>query len=189
MCITQYNVATNTHGCSIILGFIIRKHCPDWTSKFAPKMPIHWSNFSDFCNVGAETRLPLDMGDHVDTPAYSVYSLTTTQICLLVFSSHMNFCQPVEPSVLENTNLQTTPSHSTADLLFFPGLVQLERPDCLVQQGALEFGWCLRCVDPHEFLSSRFLHVLLLSVAYKFPLASQGLNRMCRVWKNVYLVV
>ena len=103
---------------------------------------------------------------------------------LVGFLQSLNFCQPVEPSVLENTNLQTTPSHSTADLLFFPGLVQLERPDCLVQQGALEFGWCLRCVDPHEFLSSRFLHVLLLSVAYKFPLASQGLNRMCRVWKN-----
>ena len=103
---------------------------------------------------------------------------------LVGFLQSLNFCKPVEPSVLENTNLQTTPSHSTADLLFFPGLVQLERPDCLVQQGALTFGWCLKCVDPHEFLSSRFLHVLLLSVAYKFPLASQGLNRMCRVWKN-----
>ena len=28
-------------------------------------------------------------------------------------------------------------------------------------------------LDPHEFLSSRFLHLLLLSVAYQFPLASQ----------------
>ena len=104
---------------------------------------------------------------------------------LVGFLQSLNFCRPVEPSVLENTNLQTTPSHSTADLLFFPGLVQSERPDSLVQQlGALEFGWCLRCMDPHEFLSSRFLHVLLLSVAYKFPLASQGLHRMCRVWRN-----
>ena len=104
---------------------------------------------------------------------------------LVGFLQSLNFCRPVEPSVLENTNLQTTPSHSTADLLFFPGLIQSERPDSLVQQlGALEFGWCLRCMDPHEFLSSRFLHVLLLSVAYKFPLASQGLHRMCRVWRN-----
>ena len=103
---------------------------------------------------------------------------------LVGFLQSLNFCRPVEPSVLENTNLQTTPSHSTADLLFFPGLVQSERPDSLVQQGALEFGWCLGCVDPNEFFSSRFLHVLLLSVAYKFPLASQGLHRMCRVWRN-----
>ena len=103
---------------------------------------------------------------------------------LVGFLQSLNFCRPVEPSVLENTNLQTTPSHSTADLLFFPGLVQSERPDSLIQQGALEFGWCLGCVDPNEFFSSRFLHVLLLSVAYKFPLASQGLHRMCRVWRN-----
>ena len=104
---------------------------------------------------------------------------------LVGFLSSLDFCRPVDPSVLQYTNLQTTPSHSTADLLFFPGLVQSERPDSLVQQlGALEFGWCLRCMDPHEFLSSRFLHVLILSVAYKFPLVSQGLHRMCRVWRN-----
>ena len=103
---------------------------------------------------------------------------------LVAFLTSLDFCRPVDPSVLQYTNLQTTPSHSTADLLFFPGLVQSERPDSLIQQGALEFGWCLKCMDPHEFLSSRFLHVLLLSVAYKFPLASQGLHRMCRVWRN-----
>ena len=104
---------------------------------------------------------------------------------LVGFFKSLDFCRPVDPSVLQYTNLQTTPSHSTADLLFFSGLVQSERPDSLVQQlGALEFGWCLKCMDPHEFFSSRFLHVLLLSVAYKFPLASQGLNRMCRVWRN-----
>ena len=108
---------------------------------------------------------------------------------LVGFLHSLNFCRPVEPSVLENTNLQTTPSHSTADLLFFPGLVQSERPDSLVQQGALEFGWCLGCVDPNEFFSSRFLHVLLLSVAYKFSLfpsssSASGLQRICTVWKN-----
>ena len=112
---------------------------------------------------------------------------------LVGFLTSLDFCRPVDPSVLQYTNLQTTPSHSTADLLFFPGLVQSERPDSLVQQlGALEFGWCLKCMDPHEFLSSRFLHLLLLSVAYEFPLASRfnprsaisGLQRKCTIWKN-----
>ena len=103
---------------------------------------------------------------------------------LIGFLTSLNFCQPVDPSVLQYSNLQTTSSHSTADLLFFPGLVQSERPDSLVQHGALEFGWCLGCVDPHEFFSSRFLHALLLSVAYKFPLASQDLYRMCTLWRN-----
>ena len=111
---------------------------------------------------------------------------------LVGFLQSLDFCRPVEPSVLENTNLQTTPSHSTADLLFFPGLVQSERPDSLVQHGALEFGWCLGCVDPEQYFSSRFLHILLLSVAYQFsrPFRSRGssfirgLQRICNVWKN-----
>ena len=111
---------------------------------------------------------------------------------LVGFLQSLNFCRPVEPSVLENINLQTTPSHSTADLLFFPGLIQSERPDSLVQQGALEFGWCLVCVDPEQYFSSRFLHILLLSVAYRFSRSVRrkvtscfcGLQRRCTVWKN-----
>ena len=110
---------------------------------------------------------------------------------LVGFLTSLDFCRPVDPLVLQYTNLQTTHSHSTANLLFFPGLVQSEQPDSLVQQGALKFGWCLKCMDPHEFFSSRFLHVLLLSVAYKFPLASQaasssvsGLQRTCKIWRN-----
>ena len=111
---------------------------------------------------------------------------------LVGFLQSLNFCQLVEPSVLEITNLQTTPSHSTADLLFFPDLVQSERPDSLIQHGALEFGWCLGCVDPEQYFSSRFLHVLLLSVAYRFsqPIRRKitpslcGLQRRCNVWKN-----
>ena len=90
------------------------------------------------------------------------------------------------------TNLQTTTSHSTADLLFFPGLVQSERPDSFTLHGTLQFGWCLGCLDPNQFFGSRFLHLLLLSVAYRFPLAARcsttsslcGLQRRCTVWKN-----
>ena len=111
---------------------------------------------------------------------------------LVDFLQSLDFCRPVEPSELENTNFQTTPSHSTTDLLFFPGLVQSERPDSLVQHGALEFGWCLGCVDPEQYFSSRFLHILLLSVAYRFSQSVRrkvisslrGLQRRCTVWKN-----
>ena len=114
------------------------------------------------------------------------------QKMLLGFLESLDFCRPVDPSVLQYTNLQTTPSQSTADLFFFPGLVQSKRPDNLIQQATLQFGWSLGCVDEHQFLSSRFLHMLLLSVAYKFPLASRfnpsssvsGLQRMCTVWRN-----
>ena len=139
---------------------------------FAPRQ------FKEHCDI-----LASNTGIVSTSSLLSVFPHHNTDM-LVGFLQSLDFCRRVEPSVLENTNLQTTPSHSTADLLFFPGLVQSERPDSLVQHGALEFGWCLRCVDSHEFFSSRFLHVLLLSVAYKFPLASQGLHRVCRVWRN-----
>ena len=145
---------------------------------------------------------PCQFKEHRDILASNTGIVSTSSL-LSVFPHHntdmlvgflqsLNFCRPVEPSVLENTNLQTTPSHSTADLLFFPGLIQSERPDSLVQQAALEFGWCLVCVDPEQYLSSRFLHILLLSVAYRFSRSFRrkvtsslhGLQRRCTVWKN-----
>ena len=114
---------------------------------------------------------------------------------LIEFLISLYFCQPMDPLVFQYTNLESIPSDSTTarDLLFFPGLVEAERPKNLFQQGKqnLKFGWCLRCMDPNEFLSSRFLHVLLLSVAYKFPLKSRvtapsvgDLHRICTVWRN-----
>ena len=144
---------------------------------FAPRQ------FKEYCDV-----LASNTGIVSTSSLLSVFPHYNTDM-LVGFLQSLNFCRSVEPSVLENTNLQTAPSHSTTDLLFFPGLVQSERPDSLVQQGALEFGWCLGCDDPEEFFSSRFLHVLLLSVAYKFPLSPSsssvsGLHRMCTVWKN-----
>ena len=47
-------------------------------------------------------------------------------------------------------------------------------------------------MDPEQFFSSRFLHTLLLSVAYRFSRSVQrkvtsslrGLHRICNVWKN-----
>ena len=107
---------------------------------------------------------------------------------LLGFLESLDFCRPVDHSVLQYTNLRAT--HSTSNLLFFPGLVLSERPGNIIfEAGMLQFGWCLGCIDEHQFLSSRFLHVLLLFVAYKFPLASRftlshGLQRMCTIWRN-----
>ena len=145
---------------------------------------------------------PRQFKEHRDILASNTGIVSTSSL-LSVFPHHntdmlvgflqlLNFCQPVDLSVLQYTNLKTTPSHSTADLLFFPGLVQSERPDSLVQQGALEFGWCLGCVNPEQYFSSRFLHILLLSVAYRFSLSFRrkvtssphGLQRRCTFWKN-----
>ena len=104
----------------------------------------------------------------------------------------MEFCHPVDPSALQATNLKATSSSppSGANHLFFPSLVKEHRPGDLPSP---RFGWCLGCSDPHQFFSNRFLHVLLLRLAFTFPLASKhlppssslrGLERQCEVWQN-----
>ena len=104
----------------------------------------------------------------------------------------MEFCHPVDPAALQDTNLKATSSSppSRANYLFFPSHVEKHRPDDLPSP---RFGWCLGCNDPHQFFSNRFLHVLLLRLTFKFPLASKnrllspslhGLERQCEVWQN-----
>ena len=104
----------------------------------------------------------------------------------------MEFCHPVDPSALQATNLKATSSSppSGANHLFFPSLVKENRPGDLPSP---RFGWCLGCSYPHQFFSNRFLHVLLLRLAFTFPLASKnrslspslrGLERQCEVWQN-----
>ena len=104
----------------------------------------------------------------------------------------MEFCHPVDPSILQATILKATSSFSPSGTnhLFFPSLVKEHRPGDLPSP---RFGWCLGCSDPHQFFSSRFLHVLLLRLAFRFSLASKnrslspslcGLDRQCEVWQN-----
>ena len=106
----------------------------------------------------------------------------------------MEFCHPVDPSALQDTNLKTTSSFSPsgANYLFFPSFVKEHRPDAY-DLPSPRFGWCLGCSDPYQFFSNRFLHVLLLQLAFTFPLAStkrlfssslHGLERRCHVWQN-----
>ena len=104
----------------------------------------------------------------------------------------MEFCHPVDPTTIQAINLNTTtsPPPSGANCLFFPSLVKEHRPSDLPSP---MFGWCLGCSDPHQFFSNRFLHVLLLRLAFTFPLASThlppssslcGLERQCKAWQN-----
>ena len=103
----------------------------------------------------------------------------------------MEFCHPVDPSALQDTNLKPTlPFLLEAKYLFFPSLIKEHRPGDLIYP---RFGWCLGCSEPHQFFSNRFLHVLLLRLAFTFSLASKtrsltpslrGLERQCEVWQN-----
>ena len=115
----------------------------------------------------------------------------------------LEFCHPVNISGF-TTNLQpmsasTSIKSSTEVLLFFPSLLKAKRPQALTScehelSQQIKFGWCLGCKDyEYQFLTSRFLHVLLLRLAYTFPLPSEKYTKthnlhkiepICTVWIN-----
>ena len=142
-------------------------------------------HFKQYCQVASNTGIvPIATLEKL-FPQYSSEMLVG---CL----ENMEFCHPVDLTTLQATNLRAALSSplSGANHLFFPCLVNEHRPDDLPSP---RFGWCLGCSDPHQFFSNRFLHVLLLRLAFTFPLESKkrslspslcGLERQCKVWRN-----
>ena len=104
----------------------------------------------------------------------------------------MELCQEISQEFLTFTNLMIKEEESSDEmkkrLLFFPALIRdTERP--LEIRETFQFGWCLRCSNPHQFFVPRFLHVLLLHLAYYYALPKSessipNLHRLCDIWKN-----
>ena len=119
---------------------------------------------------------------------------------LIDFLKSMEYCRVIDSDTLDTitTNLSSSDHISKVDILFFPALITAEPPLNLNDHFKSGFGWCLYCPNPFQFLSVRFLHILLLRLAYsdycpvynpkageldkKAPI--QQLNRYCTVWKN-----
>ena len=126
---------------------------------------------------------------------------------LIDFLISMEFCHVIDSDTLNaiTTNLSSS-DVSNVDVLFFPALITGDPPSDLNDLFESGFGWCLYCPNPFQFLSVRFLHVLLLRLAYLFCLPRrpkvdeleteskvgevnkkapiQQLNRRCTVWEN-----
>ena len=117
---------------------------------------------------------------------------------LVGFLQSLQFCHMIESSTLNDleTNISTSVPLPSDEVLFFPALVSAEPPtDIKIENG---LGWCLWCPNPNEFLSTRFLHILLLCLAYFYCLPTrikagtvnitnpvvQELARRCTVWTN-----
>ena len=144
------------------------------------------NNFKQYRQVASNTGIvPITTLEEL-FPQYSSEMLVG---CL----ESMEFCHPVDSLALQATSLKANSSSSPpsgTNYLFFSSLVKEHRPGDLPSP---RFGWCLGCSDPHQFFSNRFLHVLLLRLAFTFPLASKkrllspslrGLQRQCDVWQN-----
>ena len=117
---------------------------------------------------------------------------------LIGFLRSLQFCHVLDPNTLQmfKTNISSSKSLPSDELLFFPSLICYEPPTDIVIENGL--GWCLWCPDPNQFLSTRFLHLLLFVLSYNFCLQRrnkageiadyyqevQMLACCCDVWKN-----
>ena len=98
------------------------------------------------------------------------------------------------PDIVQTVCASSTPNEK---FFFFPGLVRIDRPADVWVPGHADFGyfsgWILHCLDPDKFFTRRFLHVLLLRLAFGFAFAQEAdatsdhlpmIQRKCSIWKN-----
>ena len=114
---------------------------------------------------------------------------------IVSFLTHLEFCQQIAESEACLISTEVSQGHSPP-FYFFPALVSEDRPTESGQsfeQAHYKSGWVIRCSRPNQFLSPRFLHVLLLRLAFSFGLAPEPadedgacpvLQRKCNVWNS-----
>ena len=125
-------------------------------------------------------------------------------LCVLTL---FEFCQKIKDSFTlsliassdpsrEDAGAMTTGDETSESYYFFPALVRVEHPTDVWQNsgpGQYQCGWCLQCSKEGQYLTPRFLHMLLLRLAFSFALApdstqqdeaSPVLKRRCAIWKN-----
>ena len=104
---------------------------------------------------------------------------------LICFLKNMALCQEVNPQLFVVTNLSSPEYDDKERFLFFPTLLNVNRPDNINQE-VFQFGWCLQCTEHYHFFSSHFLHSLLLNLSYKYALSehTSTLNIQSNFWKN-----
>ena len=121
--------------------------------------------------------------------------------------THLQYCQEINNSQVITKVLNVSPSlemtsESSNSFLFFPALLQVERSGLkwICSHSSLCcLGWYILCnrSRPYDFFPPRFLHVLLLRLAFTFALPkttgcrSVGsasdvdvYSRKCLLWKN-----
>ena len=117
---------------------------------------------------------------------------------VVAFLKHLDFCLeiPVAEVFLISSRHFRVSSGSLERFFFFPALVNEVRPSEVSKaHDILTYmcGWTLQCSRHDHFLTTRFLHVLLLRLAFSFTLhpddmleleSSPVLQRRCLLWRN-----
>lgn len=110
------------------------------------------------------------------------------------FLCHLEFCHEIKDTkVLTLLQSDTETCSTTENFYFFPALVRRETPTDIWQHSedfSYNTGWMIKCSKKEQFLTPRFLQVLLLRLAFNFALiptethSSIPIQRRCSVWKN-----
>ena len=120
---------------------------------------------------------------------------------IIGYLTHLEFCFRIKDRhtlemITKDATLQlkTHGSEHADEFYFFPALIQKEIPlDVCQPQETIKYvcGWFYRCNEPAEQLTTRFLHVLILRLAFSCdppdePTERESvvLLRRCSVWKH-----
>ena len=120
---------------------------------------------------------------------------------IIRYLTHLEFCfrnkdKHTLEMITKDETLQLTPhGHDRVEeYYFFPVLVQKKRPSDVCQpQETIKYecGWFYTCNEPTEQLTTRFLHVLILCLAFSCDSPDEPteresvvLLRSCSVWKH-----
>ena len=127
---------------------------------------------------------------------------------IVQFMCHLEFCHEVtDPEVLQLLQAGSDDTDEEEQFFFFPGLVSIQAPGRVWEEAnrfSFHCGWQLQCTQPEQFLTPRFLQVLILRLAFSFALAPHSvasspegsgkhepssadiptIHRRCMVWKN-----
>ena len=116
-----------------------------------------------------------------------------TKECLI----QLQYCQEFSHSEV-GVDYTVTPnaSESKENLLYFPALCNLESRCANWSQSGdpdhtFRIGWYTKCKESFDYFPTRFLHVVLLRLAFTLALPSvsessmaQAYSRRCTMWKN-----
>ena len=118
---------------------------------------------------------------------------------LIGFLTHMEFCREIDDEVILQLLTESDLRSLDSRFFFFPGLVRIEKPEDIWKDDGLHSsacGWIMETTQANEFFTLRFLQVLQLRIAFKFPfsvvpkrkigfsLKPPTIQRCCSVWKN-----
>ena len=103
----------------------------------------------------------------------------------------LEFCLPVDPSILKVDLSKLTQSKEASGWLFFPALISSNHSqptsECVPQQSVHYLCWQLRTVQKHS-ISARLLQTILLRLAAHFVVKhrlSEGVQQhCCSIWRN-----